>query len=155
MRNTVLRSPNAKYHYSYLFFYKINKGHLLLMYSCVFWFEISDLVVFLAVIVWPLSLSTIQKTAGGPDLVYSKAGAARKPIESQIFSTRGKLLSSLHRSKRLKATHVAGTFPRAMSKYLLSPDTVIRPLDTALVRGQISLYRGWLSQINWNLIWRF
>ena len=37
--------------YSYLFFYKINKGHLLLMYSCVFWFEISDLVVFLAVIV--------------------------------------------------------------------------------------------------------
>ena len=53
MRNTVLRSPNAKYHYSYLFFYKINKGHLLLMYSCVFWFEISDLVVFLAVIVDP------------------------------------------------------------------------------------------------------
>ena len=36
MRNTVLRSPNAKYHYSYLFFYKINKGHLLLMYFCVF-----------------------------------------------------------------------------------------------------------------------
>ena len=32
----MLRSPNAKYHYSYLFFYKINKGHLLLMYSCVF-----------------------------------------------------------------------------------------------------------------------
>ena len=29
--------------------------------------------------------------------------AAQKPIELQIFSTRGKLLSSLHRSKRLKA----------------------------------------------------
>ena len=39
-------------------------------------------------------------------------------IESQIFSTRGKLLSSLHRSKRLKAKYLHAccwkwTFPRA------------------------------------------
>ena len=31
--NTILRSANAKYHYSYLFFYKIKKGDLPLMYS--------------------------------------------------------------------------------------------------------------------------
>ena len=46
---------------------------------------------------------------------------ARKPIESQSFSTRGKLLSSLHRSKRLKEKYLHAccwiwTFPRAMSK---------------------------------------
>ena len=41
-----LRSANAKYHYSYLFFYKMYKGDLPLMYSCVFWCEIIDLVVF-------------------------------------------------------------------------------------------------------------
>ena len=28
MRNKILRSANAKHHYSYLFFYKINKGDL-------------------------------------------------------------------------------------------------------------------------------
>ena len=44
MRNKILRSANAKYHYSYLFFYKINKGDLPLMYSCVFWCEFIDLV---------------------------------------------------------------------------------------------------------------
>ena len=33
-----------------LFFYKIYKGDLPLMYSCVFWGEFIDLVVFLAVI---------------------------------------------------------------------------------------------------------
>ena len=35
LRNKILRSANAKYHYSYLFFYKINKGDLPLMFSCV------------------------------------------------------------------------------------------------------------------------
>ena len=49
MRNKILRSENAKYHYSYLFFYKINKGDLPLMYSCAFWCEFIDLVGFLAV----------------------------------------------------------------------------------------------------------
>ena len=44
MRIKILRSANAKYHYSYLFFYKINKGDLPLMYSCVFWCEFIDLV---------------------------------------------------------------------------------------------------------------
>ena len=55
MRNKILRSANAKCHYSYLFFCKINKGDLPLMYSCVFWCEFIDLVgFFLAVIVSPL-----------------------------------------------------------------------------------------------------
>ena len=50
---------NPKYHYSYLFFFTINKGDLPLMYSCAFWCEFIDLVVFfLAVIVWPLSHSS-------------------------------------------------------------------------------------------------
>ena len=47
MRNKILRSTNTKYHYSYLFFYKINKGDLPLMHSCVFWCEFIDLVGFL------------------------------------------------------------------------------------------------------------
>ena len=52
MSNKILRSSDAKYHYSYLFFYKINNGDLSLMYSCVFWCEFIDLVgFFLSVIV--------------------------------------------------------------------------------------------------------
>ena len=46
MRNKILRSANAKYHYFYFFFYKINKGDLPLMYSCTFWCEVIDLVGF-------------------------------------------------------------------------------------------------------------
>ena len=53
MRNKILRSANAKYHYSYLFFYKINKGDLPLMYSCFFGVNSSIKSVFLAVIVYP------------------------------------------------------------------------------------------------------
>ena len=34
MRNKILRSANTKYHFSYLFFYKINKGDLPLMLAC-------------------------------------------------------------------------------------------------------------------------
>ena len=78
--------------------------------------------------------------------------AARKPIKSQIFSTRGKLLPSLHRSKSLKAKYLHAccwkwTFPQAMSKI----PSFSRRLDTApghgrWLRGQISLDRGWLSQ---------
>ena len=44
MRNKILRPANSKYHYSYLFFYKINKGDLPSMYSCAFWCEFIDLV---------------------------------------------------------------------------------------------------------------
>ena len=50
----ILRSANAKYRYSYLFFCKENKGDLPLMYSCIHRFS----RFFLAVIVWPLSLSS-------------------------------------------------------------------------------------------------
>ena len=51
MRNKILRSANAKYHYSYLFFYKINKGDLPLMHSCVFGVNSPIFCCFLAVIV--------------------------------------------------------------------------------------------------------
>ena len=44
MRNKILRPANSKYHYSYLFFYKINNGDLPSMYSCAFWCEYIDLV---------------------------------------------------------------------------------------------------------------
>ena len=60
--------------------------------------------------------------------------AAQKPIELQIFSTRGKLLSSLHRSKRLKARQphaCCWKSPRAMSK-IPSPDAAISQLDTGV-----------------------
>ena len=46
MKNKILRSANDKFHYSYPFYNKINKGDLPLMYSCVFWCEFVDLVVF-------------------------------------------------------------------------------------------------------------
>ena len=46
MRNKILRPANAKYHYSYLFFHKISKEDLPLMYSCVFWCKFIDLVGF-------------------------------------------------------------------------------------------------------------
>ena len=93
----VLRSANAKNHYYYFFFYKINKGDLPLMYSCVFWCEFIDLVGFLAVIVWPLhvtiftiqSKGSTQKQLAVATLSARRRFAARKPIESQIFSTRG------------------------------------------------------------------
>ena len=41
-------STNAKYHYSYYFFHKRNKGDLPFMDCCVFWCELTDLVGFLA-----------------------------------------------------------------------------------------------------------
>ena len=51
-RKKILKFANAKYHFIfYFFFYKINKGDLPLMCSCVIWCEFIDLVGFLAVIV--------------------------------------------------------------------------------------------------------
>ena len=58
MRNKILRSANAKYDYSFLFFFKMNKGHLPLMYSCVFWCENIDLVGFFGLYYLTLSLSS-------------------------------------------------------------------------------------------------
>ena len=58
VRNKILRSANAKYHHSYLFFYKIKKGDLPLVYSCVFWCEFIDLVGD----VWLLNI--MKKVAG-------------------------------------------------------------------------------------------
>ena len=48
--NKILRSANAKYHHSYLFFHKMNKGDLpfdVFLFLCFFFgYEIIDLVVF-------------------------------------------------------------------------------------------------------------
>ena len=51
MRNKILRSANAKSHYSYLFFYKIDKADLPLMHSCCLVGIHRFSRVFLAVIV--------------------------------------------------------------------------------------------------------
>ena len=111
-RNKIVRSANTKYNYSYLFFYKIIKGGLPLMYPCVFWCEIIDLVGFFGCYcLTPVTLFIIrsrgstEKKPAVRTLSIRRRFAARKPIELQIFSTRGKLLSSLHRSKRLKAKY--------------------------------------------------
>ena len=62
MRNKILRSANAKYHFSYLFFYKINKGDLPLMYCCVFWCKFNDLDNFYGCFcLTPVTLFIIQK----------------------------------------------------------------------------------------------
>jgi len=48
MRDKILISANAKYHFTFtlIFFYKMNKGDLPLMYSHYFCCEFIDLVVF-------------------------------------------------------------------------------------------------------------
>ena len=161
MRNKILRSANAKYHYSFLFFYKMNKGDLPLMCSCVLWCEFIDVLVFFffgCYCLTPVTLFIIRSKGSTEKqpvvrtLSTRRRFAARKPIKSQIFSTRGKLLPSLHRSKSLKAKYLHAccwkwTFPQAMSKI----PSFSRRLDTApghgrWLRGQISLDRGWLSQ---------
>ena len=118
----MLRSPNAKYHYSYLFFYKINKGHLLLMYSCVFGLKSAIWSFFWLLLFDPVTLFIIrskdstEKQPAVRTLSNQRRVRPENPSNRRFFSTRCKLLSSLHCSKRLKATHVAGTFPQAMLK---------------------------------------
>ena len=73
--------------------------------------------------------------------------AARKPIESQIFSTRGKLLPSLHRSRRLKAKYPHScrwewTLPRAMSKI----PSFSRHCDTAPGHGAMARRLNYYGQ---------
>ena len=115
MRNKILRSANAKYHYSFLFFYKMNKGDFSLMCSCVLWCEFIDVLVFFFFGYYCLTPVTlfIIRSKGSTEkqpvvrtLSTRRRFAARKPIKSQIFSTRGKLLPSLHRSKSLKAKYL-------------------------------------------------
>ena len=105
MRNKILRSEKAKYHYILPFFFKINKGELPLMYSCVcFVCEFIDLADFSALLCDPChsihkrSQGRTAKQLAVRTLSTRMRFAARKPIESQIFSTRGKVLSSLHLS---------------------------------------------------------
>ena len=154
MRNKILRSANAKYHYSYLFFYKMNKGDLPLMYSRVFWCEFIDLVGFLGcyclnpVTVFIIrSKGSTEKQPVVRTLSTRRRFAARKPIESQIFSARSKLLPSLHRSRRLKAKYPHScrwewTLPRAMSKI----PSFSRHCDTAPGHGAMARRSNYYGQ---------
>ena len=80
------------------------------MYSCVLWCEFIDLVVFVWLLLCdPCHSPTIIRSKGCTEkqpavqtLSTRRPFVTQKPIESQIFLTRGKLLSSLHRSKLLK-----------------------------------------------------
>ena len=144
MRNKILRSANDKYHYSNLLFF-FNKGDLPLMYSCVFWRKFIDQIGFFGCYcLTPVTLFIIrvkgitEKQPAVQTVSTRRQFAARKPIQSQIFSTRGKLLSSLQRIKRLETkypTHVARNehFLEPCPKYLLSPDT-----DTATGHGALA-----------------
>ena len=81
-----------------------------LMYSCVLWCEFIDLVVFVWLLLCdPCHSLTIIRSKGCTEkqpavqtLSTRRRFVVQKPIETQIFSTRGKLLSSPHRSKLLK-----------------------------------------------------
>ena len=145
MRKKILRSANAEYHYCYLFFYEINKGDLPLMYSCVFWCEFIDLVAFFSCYCLnAVTLFIIRSKCSTEKQPGIRTLSTRKPIESQIFSTRGKLLSSLHRSKRFKAKYLHAccwkwTFPRATGSKIpsFSRHCEKRHLDTGRwLRGQ-------------------
>ena len=98
MRNKILRSANAKYHYILPFFYQINKGDLLLKYLCVFWCEFMDLVNFFALLCDPWhsirqsQLGCIETRLAVLTLSTWRWFVAWKPTESQTFSTRGKVL---------------------------------------------------------------
>ena len=78
------------------------------MYCCVFWCEIIDLVGFLAVLTLFIiqSKGSTEKQPAVQTLPTRRRFATRKPIKSQIFSTRGTLLLSLLRGKRLKAKYL-------------------------------------------------
>ena len=111
MRNKILRSANDKYHYSYLLFF-FNKGDLPLMYSCVFWCKFIDQIGFFGCYcLTPVTLFIIrvkgitEKQPAVQTVSTRRQFAARKPIQSQIFSTRGELLSSLQRIKRLETKY--------------------------------------------------
>ena len=115
-------------------------------YSCVFWREFIDLIGFFGCYcLTPNTLYIIrskgirEKQPAVRTLSTRRRFAARKPIESQMFLARGKLLSSLHRSKRLKAKypHVCcwkRTFLRAMSKI----PSFSRRCDTATGHGALA-----------------
>ena len=117
------------------------------MYSCVFWCKFIDLVGFFGCYCLnPVTLFIIRKKSSTEKqpavrtLSTRRRFAARKPIESQIFSTRGKLLSSLHRSKRLKAKYLHAccwkwTFPGATGSKIPS---FTRRCVTALGHGALA-----------------
>ena len=92
----------------YLFFYKIYKGDLPLIYSCIFCCEFIDLVRFFrcyfVTLVTPFIIRSKGRTGKQPTvrtLSSRRWFAGPKPIRSQCFSARGKVVASLHLSKSL------------------------------------------------------
>ena len=82
------------------------------MYSCVFWCKFIDQIGFFGCYcLTPVTLFTIrakgitEKQPAVQTVSTRRQFAARKPIQSQNFSTRGKLLSSLQRIKRLETKY--------------------------------------------------
>ena len=109
MRGKILRSANAKYHYILPFFYKINKGDLLLKYLCVWWCEFMDLINFLALLCDPChsihktkSIRLHRNTTGSPYLVYLKMVCGLKTHWiADFFNQRQSSISSLHQKSWL------------------------------------------------------
>ena len=109
MRGKILRSANAKYHYILPFFYKINKGDLLLKYLCVWWCEFMDLINFLALLCDPChsihktkSIRLHRNTTGSPYLVYLKVVCGLKTHWiTDFFDQRQSSISSQHQKSWL------------------------------------------------------
>ena len=131
------------------------------MYSWVFLCEFINLIVFFGcycVTPWH-SLFTIQSKSSTEKLLVvqtlstQRQFVAETPIKSQIFLTRGKLLSSLHCSKCLKAkwTHICcwkWVFSHAMPKI----HSFSRHCDFKSVHG-IGLRSNFLWP-RYNMFWR-
>ena len=92
----------------YLFFYKIYKGDLPLIYSCIFWCEFIDLVGFFCcyfvTLVTPFIIRSKGCTGKQPTvrtLSTRRRFAGPKTHQIGNFFARGKVLTSLHLSKSL------------------------------------------------------
>ena len=101
------------------------------MYSCDFWCNFIDLVEFFGcccltsvtsvTLFIVRSKGSIEKQQAVWPRLLESGLQPENPSNRRFFLSRGKLLSSLHRSKRLKAKYPHAccwkwTFPRAMSK---------------------------------------
>ena len=99
MRNKILRSANAKYRYSYLFFYKINKGDLHVTYSFVCWCEIIDLVGFFGCYcLTPVTMKKVRKEEGTHSLTSYPTPLAVSPAHISLHHPHN--LNAWNRLKR-------------------------------------------------------
>ena len=126
IRNKILRSANTRHDNFYFFFCKINIGdlHVTFVYCCVFWCEFNDLVGFFGCYFLTRNTNERQhrKTAGGPDLVYSKAvcGLPKNPSNCRFFRPKAIFYhrsTAVNVQRRNSSTHACcWKSPRPMSK---------------------------------------